>query len=150
MEKLPPTSAKSIFENTMGNPFLLLFSILTKMLQNLLVEYKIYITLWENCFWKWFWTSGSALTIKCIKVKVQGHLSRSEIIFKSSFLIKCFIITIIICFKAFQSELEKVKNGFPIVFPKMDLADVGGNYHIWALKLGRTVYINTLKSPKGA
>ena len=41
-------------------------------------------------------------------------------------------------------------NGSPIVFPKMDLTDVGGNFHIWALKLLRTVYITTLKNLRGA
>ena len=65
-----------------------------------------------------------------MKVKVQGHFSRSKICSKSSFLLTCYMITVLNCFGAFRSELKKVTNGFPIVFPKMDLADVGGNFHI--------------------
>ena len=53
-----------------------------------------------------------------------------------------------IFFGSFKVRIEKSKKGFPIVFPKLDLADVGGNFHIWALKLGGTLYITTLKSPR--
>ena len=61
------------------------------------------------------------------------------------------------CSKIFWSasvrhEKRRKKNGFPIVFPKIDLANVGGNFHIsnLALKLGRAVHITTLKSPRGS
>ena len=35
-----------------------------------------------------------------------------------------------IVFGSFKVRIEKSKKGFPIVFPKLDLADVGGNFHI--------------------
>ena len=46
------------------------------------------------------------------------------------------------------SILEKVKKiGFPIVFLITDLSNVGGYFHIRALKFGIVVHMTVLKSP---
>ena len=47
------------------------------------VSYVIRYIFNQICFWNWFWTSGSALTRKRMKVKMQvfffGHFPRSKI-----------------------------------------------------------------------
>ena len=65
-------------------------------------------------------TSESALTKKCMNVKVQGHFLRSEINSESSFLIKCDIITILSYFWKQLSELKKSKKKMdsPLYFQK--------------------------------
>ena len=60
-------------ENTIDNPFLLLLKVFYEMLHNF-VSYGINSTIYENCLRIQFWTSGSAPTKKCMKVKV--HISR--------------------------------------------------------------------------
>ena len=50
---------------------------------------------------------------------------------------------------AFRSVVKK-KEEEKKLFLKIGLADVGGSFHIGALKLGRTVHITALKRPRGA
>ena len=58
-----------------------------------------------------------------------GHFPRSGIESGSSFLIKCYIITVhnFFCVERFVPKNGVPKNGFPIVFSKSDLAG-GGAY----------------------
>ena len=82
---------------------------------------KLYKTLKENCFWIWFWTSGSALTIKhalslsCIFW--LGHFPRSKIKSKSSFLVKSYLISKKNNFNRYCQYLKKEeKNYFHCIF----------------------------------
>ncbi len=85
-----------------------------------------------------------------MKVKVQGHFTKSEIISESSFLLNSCIITVL--FLLVGSFVQYCKKfflmDFPLFFSKMDLVDVGGCFHIQALKPGRNVHITALKSPR--
>ena len=76
--------------------------------------------------------------------EVQNH-------FRKQFSHKALYIYYSYFFVSVSVRIERSKKiWFPIVFPKMDLADVRGYFHIYALKLGKTVYIATLKSLRGA
>ena len=59
-----------------------------------------------------------------------GAFPRSEIISKSSFPLKSYIITILKIFGAFWSVFKKGKNGFYTLFSETDLSDVGCYFHI--------------------
>ena len=72
-----------------------------------------------------------------MKVKVHvfwlGHFPRSKIDLESMFLIKYYIITILIFVERFGPYLTKSKNGFPIVFS--NLAQKGSRVFFQARKL---------------
>ena len=76
---------------------------------NFLEQYS-YITLLENCFKNWFW----------MKVKVHvfyiGHFPQSKISFSGSFLIKCFIITVLPFFCVSVSIWKSQQMDYPLYF----------------------------------
>ena len=60
-----------------------------------------------------------------------GHFSRSGFESESRFLIKCYIITVLIFFvDRFVKKNGVSKNGFPVVFTKSDLAGGGGTLNL--------------------
>ena len=59
-----------------------------------------------------------------------GALPKSKIDFESSFLIKCYIVTVVNFFlERFDQYLKKSKNGFTIVNPKCDFARARPFFH---------------------
>ena len=87
---------------------------------------------------KVIWTSGSAPTRKCMKVKVHifqfGHFRWSKSSFDSSFLIKCYTISVLnLIFMCFGKYLKSQPNGFSIVIS--NLVQQGSGVYFQARKL---------------
>ena len=95
--------------------------------------------MWENSFQNQFWTLWSALprkpahSLSC--VFGLGHFPKSKIDFESSFLIKCYIITIVKkMFGAFWSIIKEVKKCIYHCKSKMWFCPGKGFFHKKILK----------------
>ena len=121
-QKMYPTPVKSLFENTMGNPFLIFFKYWPKRLKK-----KIRIEIWtfsfQICFRNQFKTLGSGQTENTqVRVFVYfplDHFPKSKIDSKSRFEMRISIFLFQVFLKRFGQYLKKErKKIFHCIFKK--------------------------------